>query len=319
MNIDELKIEYRDFETHAEPLIRFLQKQFEALLHGANAVLAVPIQHRIKTFDSILEKSNRKGIDLEHIHIFNDLVGFRLIFLNQSSVQLAEEVLAENFDILDSQNKASELGPSQFGYQSVHYNIRIPVSWQDLPQFKNSPRISIEVQLRTLSQHVWAVLSHDMQYKNESSVPENVLRSVSRLSALLETVDLEINRIFKLRDDYRENMLSTESKLNVDSLEQLLDSIYPAQNKRHPEFYADLLGDMYAFNIQHVSGLKSILDSRIAETLDKENELAIVDDKPKYTHVGLASYALSRELGKKWVERRNKTIAKQFNDGKFDS
>lgn len=55
--------------------------------------------------------------------------------------------------------------------------------------------LKAEVQVRTVTQHVWAAASHVLQYKQEASVPLPVRRSIYRVSALLETVDLEFERV----------------------------------------------------------------------------------------------------------------------------
>jgi ppGpp synthetase/RelA/SpoT-type nucleotidyltranferase len=63
-------------------------------------------------------------------------------------------------------------------------------------------RMVFELQLRTLAQHIWAVASHKLQYKREASVPVPIRRSINRVSALLEMVDLEFDRVLLEREQY---------------------------------------------------------------------------------------------------------------------
>jgi hypothetical protein len=46
-----------------------------------------------------------------------------------------------------------------------------------------------ELQIRTLSQDVWAEMDHDFSYKSDLPIPQDIKRSIYRLSALLEILD----------------------------------------------------------------------------------------------------------------------------------
>lgn len=97
-----------------------------------------------------------------------------------------------------------------------------------VPSLNTLGGLAAEIQVRTMAQHIWAASSHVLQHKNESNVPLPVSRSIHRVSALLETVDFELERVLIDRERYSAEInLSSEEPLNVDSLRKLLDSLLP--------------------------------------------------------------------------------------------
>ena len=78
-----LRNEYFDVLPKLERFRVALAQQIEELLHANNITLAVPLEHRVKTWNSISEKTDRKSLELEHIYNLEDLVGVRAIVLFQ--------------------------------------------------------------------------------------------------------------------------------------------------------------------------------------------------------------------------------------------
>ena len=149
-------------------------------------------------------------------------------------------------DVIAQEDTGGRLRESQFGYQSVHLTVKLPASWLSVPSFSGLGSLMAEIQIRTLAQHIWAVASHKLQYKQEASVPEPVRRSIHRVSALLETVDLEFERVVDERARYLEEVGSgaADESLNVDLLTRILSESLPEQNRVESEHSAKLLDDL---------------------------------------------------------------------------
>ena len=81
----------------------------------------------------------------------------------------------------------------------------MPDDWLNVPTFREFKGLRAELQIRTLAQQLWAAASHKLQYKRESSVPYPIRRSIHRVAALLETVDLELERVLSERDPHLSN------------------------------------------------------------------------------------------------------------------
>lgn len=130
-----------------------------------------------------------------------------------------------------------------FGYQSVHLILRHS---QPLPLLagEDAPRcLRAEVQIRTLAQHIWAAASHDLQYKKERAVPKPLRRTIQRVSALLETIDLELERVLEEREDYVADIETDVDQLilDIDILRKILCDRLPAAHRDPDERYAKIL------------------------------------------------------------------------------
>jgi len=319
MTPDQLRIQYQDNVGRAERLREAVVVQLLALLNSKELTLGVPIESRVKNWDAIEEKIQRKNIEIENIFALQDLVGVRAIFLFRSDLYRSFELVAENFDVVSQEDTSNRLSESEFGYQSQHFVIRLPKTWLSLPSLAGFGDFFVELQIRTLAQHIWAAASHKLQYKQEAGVPPPLRRAINRVSALLETVDLEFERVLDERRSYISKALTAtpgNEPINVDNLTSLLSELLPPENKKNEEDYADLLKDLTAMQVITLKQLKEILISHLEAVKEKEKGLVaeyinnpklhrgspqrvdrIVDMGVIFTHVGLVRHALRLEFG----------------------
>lgn len=316
MTPDLLKIQHVDNAGRAERLREAVVVQLSELLSSGELTLGVPIESRVKTWASIEGKLQRKNSEIENIFALQDLVGVRVILLFRSDLERAIELIKETFEVISSEDTASRLSESEFGYQSQHFVVRLPKEWFSLPSLANLNDFVIELQVRTLAQHIWAAASHKLQYKQEEGVPPPLRRTINRISALLETVDLEFERVLDERRRYVAGTVSLPPKnepLNVDILASLLTELLPAENKKDDESYADLLRDLAVLGVQTPQQLRKILtlhgESLKLSDLEQVNthKEQPTNEEPEvlqrlargvfYAHVGLVREALRLEFG----------------------
>lgn len=249
----KLEPEYRRLAPLAETFREEVSRQLDQLLQDADVTLGFPIESRVKGWDSIAEKIERKSLQLPSLSDLHDLVGFRIVLLFQRDVDVACRAVENHFDIIDSYDTQERLSEDQFGYSSKHFIVRLPRAWLTMPTFTQLGNLQAEIQVRTVAQHIWAAASHKLQYKQEQNVPLPVRRSISRVSALLETVDLELERVLKDRESYRATLDSssvdaileeTDSVLDVDLLQRLLSAEFPQENRGENEDYGELLQEL---------------------------------------------------------------------------
>ncbi len=304
MDVEHLREEYQALASRAELFVKALFEEFTELLKQQNIALAVPIEHRVKAWDSIAEKIDRKSLALEELTELPDLVGLRLILLFSRDLEKTHGLISETFTVHSHEDTAKRLDVSQFGYQSFHYVIEPPGSWLSVPSLADFAKLKAEVQTRTLAQHMWAAASHKLQYKQEQSAPVPVRRSINRVSALLEIVDLEFERVLQERESYLGEVDpgETGSTLNVDLIARVLDELLPAENKRPGEEYAELLEDLLQFDISTSGQLRELIEKH-KDAIDKlEATYAGSGPGAYFTHCGLARCALNEEFGESWDE-----------------
>ena len=251
--VEILKNELESNRLRYEQFCRELKKQIESLLNESDIKLATPIEWRVKEWGSFYDKciSNNK----QPISIFdmNDIAGLRIICLLADDVKKAENILVNNFNIRKHENTHERLLENQFGYGSIHFEITLKADWIKVPTFKNYKNIIAEIQLRTISQHIWASVSHLLQYKKEQDVPPQLKRSINRTAALLEIIDNEFERLFIERKKLvQKNIIHEETILNIESLKTILNESLPILNKRVDEPYSILLDELFRFNINTI-------------------------------------------------------------------
>jgi putative GTP pyrophosphokinase len=311
-NTELLKSEFQKVEPRAERLRLALLQEISKLLDNNNVVLGVPLESRVKTWPSLLNKLERKSIELKTLATLSDLIGLRVILLFRSDLDIVVSLLKKTFLILNVEDTSARLEESQFGYQSQHLTLRLPAAWSEIPSFSDLCDLMVEVQVRTVAQHIWAAASHKLQYKNESNVPPPLRRTIHRISALLETVDLELDRVLVERRSYTDRQKDSTSDteiLNVDLLESLLLKILPPQNLDFGgERYANLLEELLHFGITTPAALEALIAKHRQSILEVEkqyveselNDSEDVDRRKRqvyFTHVGLTRQGLCEEFG----------------------
>lgn len=290
-----------------------ITNQIERLLEDDGIVLGFPIQHRVKTWDSISEKLKRLEHSVQDVRKLQDLIGLRIILLFKRDTSQVCNLIEKSFKVIKQYNTDERLKEDQFGYSSIHFVIELPEEWLNVPTFAAFSKLRAEIQVRTVAQHIWAAASHTLQYKQEVSVPPSVLRSIYRVSALLETVDLEFERVLNERDHYRSKLdTSSGNILNVDLLEKLLDEMLPPANKEPNEEYSELLEDLNHFRINTSDAIKELMEKHEKYIINKELKRihsALDDDMIDrdrlekgvfFQHIGLVRIALDAEFGENW-------------------
>ena len=318
-NRDDLQLEYESNAERYRALCSEVLEQIDVLLREEGITLASPCEHRVKKWTSIIEKIERNQSDPRSLSDIRDVAGIRIIALFRRDVDRIEKIIEANFDVTQKEDAFARLTENQFGYGSIHYEVMPPPGWSKIPTLKNLSGLHAEIQLRTGSQHIWAAASHSLQYKRETHVPPPLRRSISRVAALLETVDLEFERFLVEREQYAGQLSkgASDQSLDTESLKALFDASLPARNRGDgKEDYADVLDDLTHFNIQTTGQLHQIFEKHLEAVLKEDHVRA--EDYAKittdhgtpiddgilrarsgvfFTHTGLCRTVVKKELG----------------------
>lgn len=310
------------YEAHRDDAVLVLnevRETLEQLLSQNSLKTVIPLEQRIKSWESLQQKLEGTGQTIEGISEVHDFAGLRAVFLFSREASAVAELIESTFSIRRGYDTQDRLAPDQFGYASQHYVVKrakgLEYDSRGLPKIKP---VWVELQIRTLAQHTWAAVSHKLQYKNEKSVPFTVRRGLYRAAALLELVDLEFERVMVARDDYRARAPDSNEPLNVDSLAKLLDERLPLENRAGDgEAYDDLLSDVAAMDVKTATQLDDLIRRYLPGVLAEEKRLvAYMRVRPEsarrlqgearfergvlYNHAGLLRTMLSRAFDKRW-------------------
>ena len=156
-----------------------------------------PIHHmesRLKTIKSILEKMEKKGIDvcLENIIQITDVAGVRVICNYIDDVYEVAELLLRQDDIRLIRRSDYIKNPKPSGYRSLHLVVEIPVFLSDRTEF-----VPVEIQLRTIAMDTWASLEHELKYKRKGGLTEEISQELIACADAMAEVDRTMERIHK--------------------------------------------------------------------------------------------------------------------------
>ncbi|MBR2998653.1 hypothetical protein IKF34_02705 [Candidatus Saccharibacteria bacterium] len=197
---DNLKSEYEDFATDCSAALRLVEARINNLDQKIERSVGYSpffsITSRIKTFESVMEKLERKGIDpeIESLkHRIRDVAGIRIVTLFRDEVYEVANLICRIPDFTVVDTKDYYKNPKNNGYASLH--IHVQVSIYD-PIEERSKLITIEIQIRSISTNMWASIEHRIKYKNPNPSPKVEERFKSAAKAL-EVFD---KTVMKLRD-----------------------------------------------------------------------------------------------------------------------
>ena len=168
---------YRCAMFEIETKFRVLNEQF-SIEHERNPIES--IKTRLKSFDSIREKTVRKNIafSVESIEKnLTDIAGVRVICSFVDDIYMLADCLTSQDDVKLICIKDYIENPKPNGYRSLHLIVEIPIFLRNEKRF-----VKVEVQLRTIAMETWARLEHRMRYKKNLS--EDLLKQTE--NALLE-------------------------------------------------------------------------------------------------------------------------------------
>jgi putative GTP pyrophosphokinase len=181
---------------------------------------------------------------------------------------------------------------------SLHYIAQLNTARSALVEYRKFSGIKFEIQIRSILQHAWAEIEHDLGYKSEVAIPRDLKRRFSRLAGLLEIADDEFATIRDQLDAHKERatleIAQGERALEIDqdSLEALVLSSGYAQ--RLDSYIVELAGDQ-----ELEDEVSPAYISRRTEDLLSVGFRTIGDVDDFLNH----SYGLLTEFARRWITR----------------
>jgi putative GTP pyrophosphokinase len=209
-----------DYDAIHDTLVqqaRDVEDRLRAWLAGTGMKLH-SVSSRVKSRSALEAKLARPDRTYGSLWDVTDLIGLRVITYFEDTIDdvaaLIEKHLAVDF--AHSVDKRRAHDPAGFGYRSLHYVCAFDTERASvLPE---SARC--EVQVRSLLQHAWAEIEHDLGYKSQAAIPVALRRRFSRIASLLEVADEEFMSVRRALETYAEDV---ESRLAKSPDDLLLD------------------------------------------------------------------------------------------------
>lgn len=271
----------------------------------------VDVPYRSKTKKSFLKKIQDKLTEKDYSpSSMTDLAGVRVITLIESDVQKVCTLIESMFNVhkADSVNKSENLGEEKVGYRSVHFVCDVGESREKMPEFSAYKGLCFEIQVITALEHAWAEIEHDRGYKLGGKLPSHLNRRFKLLSGLLESADLEFNRLTVEIEEYTKNLKdnilhnSLEFELTDIGVKTLIESKYSNLIRKEANYIYDdtlsiIIQELFDFGINNLNKLDNIIaDAASKFIFPNDNnligflrDLMMVTDLEKYFSTAYAN------------------------------
>lgn len=168
--------------------------QREAQVKGVHNPIE-SIKSRVKNVFSILEKLDRKGFEISMESVeenLNDVAGVRVICPYIDDIYMVVDRIHRQDDLNVLIEKDYIENPKPNGYRSYHMVVEVPVFLADSKRM-----VKVEIQLRTIAMDFWASLDHQIRYKMEAVVPDEITDRLRHCAETIASTDAEMQEIYK--------------------------------------------------------------------------------------------------------------------------
>lgn len=145
------------------------------------------IKSRVKKPQSIINKLKRLNLDFDNetiITSLNDVAGIRVVCSFIDDVYKIVEMLSKQDDIVVIQIKDYIEQPKPNGYRSLHMIIEIPVYFSSKKQ-----NVRVEIQIRTVAMDFWASLEHQLKYKKNVELNDELESELKECADIIAETD----------------------------------------------------------------------------------------------------------------------------------
>ena len=168
--------------------------QREAQVQGIHNPIE-SIKSRVKNIFSVIEKLNRKGFEVSMESVeknLYDVAGVRVICPYIDDIYVVAERIRRQDDLRVLIEKDYSKYPKANGYRSFHMVVEVPVFLSDSKRY-----VRVEIQLRTIAMDFWASLEHQIRYKMESQIPDEISYRLRQCAETIAATDAEMQDLYK--------------------------------------------------------------------------------------------------------------------------
>lgn len=187
-NWDQFLAPYEQAVNELKVKLRGIRKQFRE--NGQQTPIEF-VTGRVKPVDSILEKSVRRNIDIEHLDTeMQDIAGLRIMCQFEEDIYEVAELIRQRHDLRVIQERDYIKNQKSSGYRSYHLIIEYPVQL-----ISGEKTLLAEIQIRTLAMNFWATIEHSLNYKYQGEFPSEINDRLKRAAEAATWLDKEMSQI----------------------------------------------------------------------------------------------------------------------------
>ncbi len=155
-----------------------------------------------------------------------DMAGVRAIAFFPKTVDQIDLAINNEFEVREKSDKRDLLEQEdRLGYQSIHYLVTLKQNRTLLTEYRRFTGLIAELQVRTILQHAWAEIEHDIQYKSVETIPTSIRRRFISLAGLFEIADREFQTIQDEDDQLRKSARLSVQEGKLEAVEITADAL----------------------------------------------------------------------------------------------
>ena len=256
---------YRERKPIYEKAVKEAKKSIAEIKrrHQRKATLRIAyVDGRVKSDFSIIKKAIDRGIRVEDVFDkIDDIVGLRVVVNNLKDVDpfINELEAHPRFTMLERNEQ-----PGEKPYKAVHLKVIFTFPYND-----QEHSVVCEIQIRTLLQDAWAILTHRDVYKNQADLSSLAQVIADHLSGALDTLDHLADRF---RDQIEQevippNDLSDDAPLDKEGIAFLCYELFGEKPQEYEVEY--LLKRAAEYGVGSIGDVRKGLDEKVVKRLVK--------------------------------------------------
>ena len=296
---------YGDFASSIESILKTCLDRSGVKIHSIES-RAKSVESFARKASTLADEDSRRPKYPFPLTQITDMAAVRVITFMLSVLDDVDTVVRREFEIVEKLNKSQLLDDEgRLGYQSVHYIVSMKWGRRNMPEYERFKNLLAEIQVRTILQHAWAEIEHDIGYKAEASSIAIKRRFLS-LAGMLEVADREFEAIYaadeQMKAAARESVEAgrlSEVEITGDALKAYLDSKLGPDGRMSDWSYvwtARRLEDLGFTTLEEVdAALQGIDDDLVSRVIwgSRQGQLSRFDD------------AIMAALGEEWLRRHS--------------
>ncbi len=159
------------------------------------------VTSRLKSPQSITKKLLKKNIPITAESILSrlhDIAGVRVICHYIDDIYAVADILASHDDIKLLKKKDYIANPKPNGYRSLHLIVTVPVYLSSGKKI-----VPVEIQIRTIAMDFWASLEHQLHYKTDKEVSDELAEQLKVCAETINDTDMQMQAIYQRLNDIK--------------------------------------------------------------------------------------------------------------------
>lgn len=272
---DNNKILFQDFASSLTQLLKSLL--------GDSGIRPHQFDCRIKQVESLKKKIAKKDYKYKNLSEITDICGLRIVTYFEDDIDKVANIFTTEFEI-DQANSVDKriVEADRFGYRSLHYVFQLKDNRTKLPEYKRFKELKAEIQIRSILQHSWAEIEHDLGYKGEKEIPPSAKRTFYRVAALLEQADIEFVKLKQqilqhekeVAIEIKQNPVSVKidksslisfvkTSIEIQEFEESFNSKSMIRGEVEADFVASAIPDLERLKINNIKELEDVYNNNI--------------------------------------------------------